>query len=108
MGKRRQKRSHDKQACPPHLYFLVWVPSAYPPDSVHIFCYKVPENIGSLSSPYISCSQSWTPKVLLLHFWIDLFEGSVEIHRAGRKGVSERRGRGYYRFGESVNEGMDG
>ena len=44
------------------------------------------------------------PKVVT----IDLFEGTVEIHWAGRRGVSERRGRGYYRFGESVNEGMEG
>lgn len=37
---------------------------------------------------------------------IDQFEGSVEIHQAGRKEVSERKG--YYRYGESMNEGMEG
>lgn len=42
------------------------------------------------------------PKVVT----IDQFEGSVEIHQAGRKEVSERKG--YYRYGESMNEGMEG
>lgn len=39
---------------------------------------------------------------------IDHFEGSVEIHQSSGKGVSERRGRGYYRCGETMNEGMEG
>lgn len=38
----------------------------------------------------------------------DPFEGSVGIHQASKKGMSERRGRRYYRCGETHEQGHGG
>lgn len=55
VGKRRQTRSHDKQACSSRLHFLVLCPVLILLFSTHLLL-QGPKNICPLCSSHISCS----------------------------------------------------